>query len=139
MTWKPDIAYLTRDNFSSLLPLESAGDNFIHANQLIDMIAHKKPSLKVMEVNVSLDDQTSIWLDEGDFDEASRAASKEYHFVTSDATVLMNVQERNKDQANAKFSVLNLARPPTELSLGTAAYDLIIVKTVRLYTKIQAQ
>jgi hypothetical protein len=135
MTWKPDIAHLTRDKFLHLLPLEITEDKFSCANQLIDMVAHKTPSLKVMEVNVSADDETSLWLDESGFDEASRAASKEYHFVASDATLLMNVQEKHKNQTNAKFSILDLTRPPTELSPGTAAYDLIIVKTVQSFYK----
>lgn len=145
MTWKPDVTYLTQDSFHSL-SLEkndgyfkgrtSAGNQ---ANQLIDMVAHKKPSLKVMEVNIFSDDQTSMWLDEGDFDAAARAACKEYHFVASDAPVLMNVQEKYTGQGNAKFSVLDVTRPPVELSPGTEVYDLIIVKTVGLLAQFSWQ
>jgi hypothetical protein len=139
MTWKPDVTYLTQESFHSL-QLEQNDGYFKgstspanHANQLLDMVAHTKPSLKVMEVNISSDDQTSMWLDEGDFDESSRAACKEYHFVASDAIILMNVQEKYNGQGNAKFSILDVTRPPAELSPATDMYDLIIVKTVSLF------
>jgi len=145
MTWKPDVTYLTQESFHSLA-LETNDGSFKgafsarnHANQLIDIIAHKKPSLKIMEINISSHDQTSIWLDEGDFDETSRAACKEYHFVASDAAVLVNVQEKYTEQANAKFSVVDVTRPPAELSPGSEAYDLIIVKMVNLLAQFSWQ
>ena len=60
MTWKPDVSYLTQDRFLSL-SLGSADNNFdgasytpTHANPILDMIAHKKPNLKVMESTLLL-------------------------------------------------------------------------------------
>lgn len=133
MTWKPDIMYLTPENF----PFEKVDRGLyssaeLYASQLIDMAAHKKPGLKVMEVNTSADDHSSLWFDAGDFDNASRAVYKEYHFVTSDATVLMAVQEKYIGQGNTNFSVLDITRPPVELSKPGSNYDLVIVKTALL-------
>jgi hypothetical protein len=138
MTWKPDITYLTQEKFLNLSAeqLDGYSKSRISANQLIDMIAHKKTGLKVMEVNITSEDQTSIWLGEDDCDEASRAAYKECHFLATHATVLMEVQEKYTGQGNTKFSVVDITRPPAELSLGTEVYDLIIVKMVSLSARI---
>jgi hypothetical protein len=142
MTWKPDITYLTQEKFLNLSPEQPDGYSKSrisarkYANQLIDMIAHKKTGLKVMEVNITSEDQTSIWLDEDDCYEASRAAYKEYHFLATHVAVLMKVQEKYTGQGNTKFSVVDITRPPAELSLGTEVYDLIIVKMVSLSARV---
>ncbi len=142
MAWKPDISYLTQDKLLALSPESTnrdSNDNSYmpnHANQLLDMIAHKMPNLKVMEINTSPNDQTSMWLDGSNFDERSRAACTEYSFVASDTTVLMNVEEKYTAQGNAKFDVLDVTRAPSDFSPGTTTFNLIIVKTVSLLKQL---
>lgn len=137
MCWKPDITHLTNDKLLEL-PIETAygslnhGDTWLtRARQLIHFIAHKRPNLKVMEVNMTPGDLTSVWLDEGNFDKDSRAAYLEYSLATPDATTLMSAQEKYAAQGDTKFSLVDLTRPPNDLSLSTAGFDLVIVKMVR--------
>jgi hypothetical protein len=134
--WKPDITYLTKDKLLEL-PIEKlygspnhGGTLSTQVSQLIDFIAHKRPNLKVLEVNMTPGDLTSVWLDGRNFDKDSRAAYLEYHLATTNATTLMSVQERYGAQGDTKFSLLDLTRPSNDLSLSTAGFDLVIVKMV---------
>jgi hypothetical protein len=136
--WKPDITYLTQDKLLDLPTLteevignpNGRGSFPRHAIQLIDMIAHKTPTLKVMEINMNPYDLTSTWLDRGSFDKSSRTACREYHFAATDTSILMNIQEKYGAQGNTKFSLLDLTRSPRDIQLGMAGMDLIIVNLV---------
>jgi hypothetical protein len=136
--WKPDITYLTKANLLEL-PIEipygspnHGGTWLSRVSQMIDFIAHKRPNLKVLEVNMTPGDLTSVWLDGGNVDNDSRAAYLEYHLATTDATTLMSAQEKYGEQGDTKFSLLDLTRPPNDLSSSTAGFDLVIVKMVRV-------
>jgi len=136
--WKPDVTYLTNDKLWKL-PIEATygslnpGDTWLtRASQLIDFIAHKRPNLKVLEVNMTPGDLTSVWLDEGNFEKDSRAAYLEYHLSTPDATTLMSAQEKYAAQGDTKFSLLDLTRSQNDLPSSTAGFDLVIVKMVRV-------
>lgn len=130
--WKPDITYLDEEKLATLLTQDiySIGDdeNVVPASihKVIDMIAHKKPNLKVLEVNMIAADHESVWLDGVYFDRAVRAAYSQYHFASSDATALMKAQEKFSAQSNIEFSVMDLSRAATDKS--DPSYDLIIVK-----------
>jgi hypothetical protein len=136
--WKPDITHLTNHKLLEL-PIETpygspnhGGTWLTRVSQLIDFIAHKRANLKVLEVNMTPGDLTSVWLDEGNFDKDSRAALLEYNLATRDAKTLMSAQEKYAAQGDTKFSLLDLTRPPNDLPLGTAGFDLVIVKVVRV-------
>jgi hypothetical protein len=136
--WKPDITHLTNHKLLEL-PIETPygspnhGETWLtRVSQLIDFIAHKRANLKVLEVNMTPGDLTSVWLDEGNFDKDSRAALLEYNLATRDAKTLMSAQEKYAAQGDTKFSLLDLTRPPNDLPLGTAGFDLVIVKVVRV-------
>jgi len=136
--WKPDITHLTNHKLLEL-PIETpygspnhGGTWLTRVSQLIDFIAHKRANLKVLEVNMTPGDLTSVWLDEGHFDKSSRAALLEYNLATRDATTLMSAQEKYAAQGDTNFSLLDLTRPPNDLPLGIAGFDLVIVKLVRV-------
>jgi hypothetical protein len=138
ISWKPDITSLTKGKLLEL-PIETlygspkrGGTWLTRVSQMIDFIAHKRPNLKVLEVNMTPGDLTSVWLDRGNFDKDSRAAYLEYHLATTDATTLMSAQEKYGAQGEAKFSLLDLTRPPNDISSSTAGFDLVIVKMVRV-------
>jgi hypothetical protein len=136
--WKPDITYLTTDKLLELPTEETYGNTSqgsslpTRVSQLIDLIAHKKPNLKVLEVNMTPGDLTSAWLDGTNFDKGSRAACLDYQLAASDATTLMSAEEKYGAQGDTKFSLLDLSRPANDLSPRTADFDLVIVKMVSL-------
>jgi hypothetical protein len=136
ISWKPDITFLTRDRLLGL-PVEEpfcAGRNHSsplgEVNKLIDLVAHKKPNLKVLEVNVATNDLTSIWLDRESFDKVTGAACVEYELLLTDAATLMNVQEKYGAQGDTGFTLLDFTRPSSDIALSTSDFDLIIIKLV---------
>jgi hypothetical protein len=138
ISWKPDITYLTKDKLLEL-PTEEPYSSPNHegtlptqVSQLIDFVAHKIPNLKVLEVNMTPGDLTSVWLDGTNFDKDSRAAYLEYHLATTDATTLMSVQGKYEAQGDTKFSLLDLTRASNDVPLSTDGFDLVIVKMVRV-------
>lgn len=133
--WKPDFTWLTREKLSDLVlgrpgsrKLNRGNQPMGNFNQLLDLIAHKKPNLKVMEVSMVAGDRNSVWLDTLMLAESSRAAHDKFSFVTNDAAALIEAQEKYKAESNAEFSIFDFTRPhndfrtPAELN-----FDLVIV------------
>jgi hypothetical protein len=97
---------------------------------VIDVIAHKKPNLKVMEINTAPNDTGSVWLEGvGPFDKSSRAASRVYHLASTTPVGLIAVQEKYASQGNAEFSLVDLANAD-EFVPSETDFDLVIVKLV---------
>lgn len=95
---------------------------------LIDLIAHKSPMLKVLELNTDPEDVASLWLQETLSSQCSiRAACSQYHFASSDPNTLVNAQEQHSPHApNAGFSLFELSK--AEPVLADVQFDLIIFK-----------
>ncbi|KAI9688389.1 MAG: Type I Iterative PKS [Bathelium mastoideum] len=120
ISWKPDITFLTQDQLTYLPAPTPAAKIDI----LIDLIAHKKPALKVLEVNLDTTDTSCLWFEAGDA--SSRAAYIAYDFASSNAKSLISAQTKNNAQRDSSFLMINTSKET--LGLAQAAYDLIIVK-----------
>ncbi|KAK4120691.1 PKSKA1 [Parathielavia appendiculata] len=95
----------------------------------IDMVAHKKPGLCVLELNLDALDASSLWMSDADIETSNpiRAACSEYHLAVREAKVLIQVQERLASRCTAaSFHLLDASNPASAAS-GTK-FDLIIVK-----------
>ena len=143
VSWKPDISFATQ---SQLLNLVSSGGCDIEkrdlqraerhvcagTNLLLDLITHKKPVLKVMEV-VMLDTEESIWLNSSISDSSRRSACRQFHLSASTTTSLLKLQERYRSSnTDIAFGVLDITKPSTDVRLDWAGYDLMIVRSVSL-------
>ncbi|KAH6662359.1 hypothetical protein B0J14DRAFT_288058 [Halenospora varia] len=126
MHWKPDISFLTKDTLPAI-PSENNSTSE-RVQQLLDIAAHKKPGLKVMEVNLSSADESTLWLEDSNQDRLSRAACKEYRFTTPDANALMNIQEKYASQSNAKFELVDFTRSSKDLVQAKSDFDLVLLK-----------
>ena len=126
--WKPDVTFLSQVQLPSL-EIEKPTSKL---NHVIDLVAHKKPGLKVMEVNLSLNDTSSIWFEVRD--KSSRAAYQQYLFVSADPNSLISVQAEYEGQRKTEFSLLDMANP--ELKPSQSDFDLVIVKGPTLSDKI---
>jgi hypothetical protein len=92
---------------------------------LINLIAHKNPNLKVLELNLSPKDTSSLWIQE-DF-HPIRAAPTQYNFAVSDPTTLVTAQGLHSPHAPfAQFGLLDITR--TEEIVVDTKFDLVIVK-----------
>lgn len=120
VSWKPDISFLTQDQLA-YLPAEDSASKI---DLVVNLIAHKKPALKVLEVNLEPEDLSNIWFEAGDA--SSRAAYVEYSFASSDAKSLISMQSKHESQRNSSFQLLNTSKDG--LGLLDEVYDLAIVK-----------
>lgn len=122
--WKPDITLLTQAH------LEIAG---IGLDAVLDLVAHKRPQLKVLEINLTNGGDgpvSSLWLGAGDV--AARQACHQYDFACSDAETL--VTARRQFAAHTKHNAVAylLASPKRPIfGFETATlprYDLAILQ-----------
>ena len=136
LTWKPDISFLSQRQLPGLLNNEQGNSHLqdghrsvAKIHQIIDMVAHKIPDLKVMEIN-TLNQSESIWLDGGVLDSSSRAACRRHHLALSTAGALLDAQDKYGISENRELSVLDLTGPSLGFKSGEGAFDLVIVKLV---------
>ncbi|KAK3307388.1 uncharacterized protein B0T15DRAFT_484525 [Chaetomium strumarium] len=126
--WKPDVTLLSQDQ---LLLQNAAGQDRVDG--LIDLVAHKTPSLRVLEVNLDAADRSSLWFPEAAAAAeagSSRSAYSRYDFASTDARAMVTVQERLQDRARTSFLVVNPTDAGEALGIpADAVYDLVIIKT----------
>ncbi|KAK3292170.1 uncharacterized protein B0H64DRAFT_466731 [Chaetomium fimeti] len=119
--WKPDVTLLSQDQL-----LHAAG-----LDGLVDLIAHKTPSLRVLEVNLDAADTSSLWFPPAPTPASAetRSAYARYDFASADARAMVNVQERYQDRAQASFLLISPTETGEALGLpADAVYDLAIIK-----------
>ncbi|KAI1765524.1 PKSKA1 [Hypoxylon sp. FL1150] len=63
--------------------------------QVIDLVAHKRPGLSVLEMNLSPEDGSNLWAtqNQGEGDNHIRAGCSEYHFAVREPKTLISAQE----------------------------------------------
>lgn len=120
ISWKADISFLTQDQLRQSPVTTSATQIDI----IVDLIAHKKPALKVLEINLDTTDSSCLWFDGGD--PSTRAAYLKYDFSSSDAKSLINAQSEHEAHRDSSFFMMNPTREA--LGLPQTTYDLAIVK-----------
>ncbi|KAK1579370.1 reducing type I polyketide synthase [Colletotrichum navitas] len=92
---------------------------------LINLIAHKNPTLKVLELNMSPRDTSSLWVEEEP--NPIRAAASQYSFAVSDPTTLVSAQSLHSSHApSAQFVLLDITK--TNAIVSDVKFDLVIVK-----------
>ncbi|KAK7972314.1 Fumagillin dodecapentaenoate synthase [Apiospora saccharicola] len=123
--WKPDITMLTQDQVMYLPADGESNDNKL--DTIIALVAFKKPSLSVLEVDLDgQDDTSSTWF--ANPDSAARSACTKYDFGTTNAKALINVETQFKEKAQAGFQLLDDSDAVFGLA-ADASYDLVIIKT----------
>ncbi len=133
--WKPDVTHLRQDQLLCLRTENTSNDSkddqlSSTVSQFIDLIAHKKPNLRVMEFQMAFPDLESLWLEGDQFENSYRAACSQYCFASMDADVLVKAGEKYEAQRSMECVILDLTRPPNEVSLSATEFDLVIVKLV---------
>ncbi|OTA81918.1 hypothetical protein M434DRAFT_85057 [Hypoxylon sp. CO27-5] len=121
VTWKPDITFLTQDQMMYLATDKDSNK----LDTVIDLIAHKKPALKVLEVNLDDEDTSCFWFGVNDF--SARSAYAQYAFGSSNAKTLVSTEAQYKDKGNVSFHSISPENPAFGLPTDVA-YDLAIVK-----------
>lgn len=126
--WKPDVTTLhSLGQHPELLGIHETSA-LEYTNQLVDMVAHKKPNLSVLEAVQVTGSSSSVWFDRDSSEAYVRAAFSRYQFTTLDPTDLMTAEESYASRGNTDFRLLDLASAaaPTD---EEDKFDLVILKT----------
>jgi acyl transferase domain-containing protein len=131
VTWRPDVTFI-----SSQQPFPSIKSDLPETlDYLIDLVAHKKPGLNILEINLDSGDESTVWFGKGD--KQIRAAYQVYNFISADAVALVNVESELGSQRSASFSLSDLTKP--DAIPFDAKFDLVIVKAVEVAANIASQ
>ncbi|KAI1191972.1 hypothetical protein F5B17DRAFT_425999 [Nemania serpens] len=123
IVWKPDVSVLTPEQLTKLSP-DNALDTKL--DTVVDLIAHKKPMLSVLEVSLSQSDTSCIWFETRDM--APRLAYSKFAFASTDAQALMTVRTAHESNKDSSFHLANADIQGLGLADGNPVYDLAIVK-----------
>lgn len=121
--WRPDIAFLSQDQLHALAQRTEHSDS----QAFIDLVAHKKPSVKVLEVSCIAGDSSSLWFSAGD--PALRGGYEQYSYISSDAKALLTAQESLQAFRATSFDLIDIFK---NVPLPGTDYDFVIVKVSRL-------
>lgn len=117
--WMPDITYMSQDQILSLARAENST-----IQEVIDLIAHKTPGLKVIEVNSGAEEISSLWFSGGD--KLSRAAYTQYVLSSADAKAIVDAQSTFEGYRRTSFELQDLNK--TSFEPVESGFDLAIVK-----------
>lgn len=127
VNWKPDITFLSQKGLDQIANTLKPNENHL-TDELIEMVAHKNPNLKVVEVNMLPDDSTSVWLHEDIPDTSIRMAAAQYHYTSVNANALISAQEKYKGKGKTEFSLLDMSKSTADLPSIEDGYGFIIVR-----------
>nr|AFP89392.1 polyketide synthase [Cladosporium phlei] len=128
LSWKRDVTFLSQLSISP-------GDFSVTADDLLDLVAHRKPVLRVLEINLDAGDTESVWFGNGN--NATRAAYRGYKFASADAAALVNAQARYEFHRATDFALLDLAKPLADHH--HAEHDVVICKGSNLTLELATQ
>lgn len=126
--WRPDVTFLSQDQLYSL----AQNDNALDIQQLIDLIAHKKPAVKVLEASCVAGDTSSLWFSGGD--SLIRRGYDQYSYVSSDAKALIGAKEDYESMKRASFDLCDILKHGS--SLPGTGYDFAIVKVAEMSEEV---
>lgn len=136
LSWKADVEHLRPEKLSSLSISELTGHEVRSDSEegkvdlLLDLIAHKQPNLKVLEINLLAHSSDSIWIDSENQDHQARAACTKYTFATGDAAAMVEAEEKYSSAGNADFALVELHKDSEDFVSSTDRdYDFIILRT----------
>ncbi|KUJ19568.1 uncharacterized protein LY89DRAFT_696039 [Mollisia scopiformis] len=125
--WNPDITFLSEEQFASLASDESSST----VQRIINLIAHKKPTLKVMEVDLGSADTSSLWFAEVDVgSRPTRALYSTYSFVTADTNTFVAVHDILSQHRSSTSTLVDLST--ADFSFEEKDFDLVILKGDKL-------
>jgi acyl transferase domain-containing protein len=128
VTWEPDVSLLTQDQVFRL----DTGTSGNRLNKVIDLVANKKPALRVLELSFDEEDSSCLWHDAGDA--ALRQGYARFDFGASHNDVVARISNRHQSKRDSAFSLVH----PDEENLSTRfsqAYDLVLIKMSGAYSE----
>ena len=132
VTWKPDNTHFTQDQMMYLTPDKGS----TKLDTVLDMIAHKKPALNIIEIHLDETDTSSLWFEASDF--SARTAYSQYDFASPNAKSLVTVESSYKDNDNTSFLPISVDQEVVGVA-AEAVYDLAIIKASETTTTLSIE
>ena len=129
--WRPDVTFLSQDQLYSL----AQNDNALGIQQLIDLFAHKKPAVKVLEASCVAGDTSSLWF--SDEDSLIRRGYDQYSYVSSDAKALIGAKEGYESMKRTSFDLCDMLKHGS--SLPGTRYDFAVVKVAEMSEEVMTK
>ncbi|KAJ8132252.1 hypothetical protein O1611_g1372 [Lasiodiplodia mahajangana] len=123
--WRPDVSLLTQDQLIRFNPNNVSKSKL---DSVIDLVAHKKPMLDVLEVSLGHSEKSTLWFKTSDM--APRLAYSRYSFASDDAKAVVSVQTENEANRNSSFQLINIDIEGLGL-VERGTYDLAIVQVAK--------
>ncbi|TVY83046.1 Fumagillin dodecapentaenoate synthase [Lachnellula suecica] len=100
----------------------------IEIQNIMNLIAHKNPTLTVLELNSDPNDMTSLWLRGGTSSVSPiRVACSQYHLASSDPNTLISAQEKYSSHTpSTTFSLFSTTEAQSIVT--DVSFDLVVVK-----------
>lgn len=138
VVWRPDVTHLSQQGLLSVTSEDLNRKSKIQEDpsirtisEIVDLVLHKKPDAKIVEVNAVHGDLKSVWLDGSVSDNSIRAACREFHFASNDAKALLATQEKYGATVNTIYDMLDFTKSSENFEANGKEFDFAIVKLVR--------
>ncbi|KAI0421157.1 putative polyketide synthase [Xylaria grammica] len=123
LVWAPD---LTLSPQACSISSESDREKVQH---VLDLIAHKRPNAKIVEMLFVPNEASSIWLDGLSSESRPRNAYGSHGFLTADATALVVAQAKYEALPRTKFHLLDASKHlEQEVADSLQQSDLVIIR-----------
>lgn len=129
LKWQPDVSFLSNDQLSTLLEASEPGSSTAQAvakiGQVINLVAHKNPRLRVLELDL-IDKAESVWIDRVKPVASDIATELEYHLSVPSQNSAISARSKY-GSSNVEFGVHDIDAPFSGME-DKDTYEIIILK-----------
>ncbi|KAI0502950.1 reducing type I polyketide synthase [Xylaria bambusicola] len=132
LVWDADITLVDESGLQGLINETLTGSNregveqdLLVAQRLINLATHKNPQLNVVEFNLDLNDDSSLWFDNESSDSIIRSAFSQYTLALSSVDALVKAQQKYNTGSQTDYIVIDADQGLTPIN---TKFDLAIVK-----------
>ncbi|KAI1361343.1 putative polyketide synthase [Xylaria arbuscula] len=123
LVWAPDVV------LSPQACTTSSENDWEKVQHVLDLVAHKKPNAKVVEVLLFPHETSSIWLDGVSSESKARNAYGSHNLLTADATALVAAQAKYETMPRTTFHLLDASENLNhEMEESLQKSDLVILR-----------
>ncbi|KAF9884922.1 hypothetical protein FE257_000913 [Aspergillus nanangensis] len=124
--WEPDVSLLTQDQMLRLDP-ETSGTRL---DRVIDLIAYKKPALRILEVNLDEEDVSSLWFDP--INAAYRQSYAAHNFGALNSNHLAGLSAKYECKENDAILLIARDKQGLDILPPPEPYDLVLIKLSKI-------
>lgn len=134
LSWQPDWCHLDSNERiqQALASVEADADAEMEVQELLNLVAHKKPNLKILESNLVPGKVKSLWLSGPASDHSVRGAFSELHLAYDRAEDVSAAEDLYSQALNVNFHHLAPHSEAFSRPEELGSLDLLLIKTPSL-------